>query len=128
MWPFATDEKGYGRCRTERLEHSAHRLAWLLEYGSTVGLVMHTCDVPACVNPGHLRAGTPARNSADMKAKRRSPLGARNGQAKLTESDVRAIRTDTRPKRDVAATYGISVTSLNRILRRAHQGGWAWVA
>ena len=34
-------------------------------------IVMHTCDMPACVNPAHLRVGTQLNNVRDSIAKGR---------------------------------------------------------
>ncbi len=52
---------------------SAHRFSYELHVGPVpAGLVvMHSCDVPACVNPDHLRAGTQKQNVHDAIAKGR---------------------------------------------------------
>jgi hypothetical protein len=51
----------------------AHRAMYEFKTGPIpVGkVVMHTCDVPLCVNPAHLRLGTQADNLIDMRAKGR---------------------------------------------------------
>jgi hypothetical protein len=78
-WPWrgATSRDGYGvvrlgRGRRRRLVY-AHRLAYALAFGSPGRLqILHTCDVPACCNPMHLRAGTQRDNVHDMIAKGRA--------------------------------------------------------
>jgi DNA invertase Pin-like site-specific DNA recombinase len=51
--------------------------------------------------------------------------GETNGQAKLTEDQVRAIRADTRTQAAIAKDYGIAFQQISRIKNRTR---WAHVA
>lgn len=73
-WQSSCSSGGYGAFRSGRSMKGAHIVAWELANGASAdGLsVMHTCDNPACVNPGHLVVGTPQDNTRDMMAKGRA--------------------------------------------------------
>ncbi|MBK7822847.1 MAG: HNH endonuclease [Tessaracoccus sp.] len=91
-------------------------------------VVRHKCDNPPCVNPAHLEVGTVADNARDMADRRRSTIGGRNPQAKLTEDDLRGIRGRLalgESQVSVALVYGVSKTTINDIARGRT---WARVA
>lgn len=122
LWTADRDRKGYGRIRWRGKTILAHRAAYET-WGGMIpsGLhVCHRCDVPACINVGHLFLGTNADNTADKVAKGRvgDRKGTANGRAKLTGADVLAIRADKRMHRIIAAEYGVDRVSVSMIKRR----------
>lgn len=97
LWTGFLNHDGYGRVGPQRGVHTgmrAHRMAWMLANGEVPkGMyVMHTCDVPACVRPDHLRIGTQKDNMADCLAKGRYVTGERTYNAKLNAEKVREMR------------------------------------
>jgi hypothetical protein len=113
-------ENGYGLISVNGSKRGAHRVSYELHHGPIVNgqFVLHRCDTPCCVNPDHLFSGTQAVNAADKIAKGRDPRGEKNGQAKLTEDDVKAIRKDARTLAAIACDYGISETCVSEVKRR----------
>jgi len=79
---------GYGHFRYKGKTLKAHRFAWEAIYGPIPpGIhILHKCDNPGCVNPGHLFAGNAKDNACDAVSKGRAA-----GQ-KLPVSDARKIR------------------------------------
>jgi hypothetical protein len=73
LWNGSTNAKGYGSFAVNRKTTLAHRYSYVLHKGEIPeGLIIcHTCDVPACVNPEHLWAGTYSDNAIDMVSKNR---------------------------------------------------------
>ncbi len=131
LWKGATNEKGYGIGWDGRRTQKAHRLSYFLTYGYMPELcVLHSCDVPACVNPAHLFLGTRADNNRDMHAKGRHvpggtytagnyKKGTDHHATKLTEEEVRQLRRD-RASGDysysqLAKRYGLSIGNTYRI-------------
>ena len=55
-------------------------------------VVRHKCDNKRCINPNHLEIGTLADNVRDRVERGRSAVGSRNGRAKLTEDQAKAIK------------------------------------
>lgn len=113
-WPWigTSDSKGYGRFPLNGNSTMAHRSAFRLGYGIEPGdkFVCHSCDNPICCNPFHLWLGTPRDNTADMirKGRQRHPLGSDVHSARLTEDNVRYIRSSKRTLEDLAAEFGVT--------------------
>lgn len=107
----------------------AHRLAWALSHGPIPGgqHVLHSCDVPRCVNPEHLFLGTQKSNMEDAARKGRLHA-ARPGKQKLTSTQVADIRTAAaRGERqiDLARAFGVSESCISQIvkgIRRQYDG------
>lgn len=123
-WSASRGPRGYGnfgnRYTKSRL---AHRFSWFLHHGEELPshiFVCHACDNPACVNPAHLWRGTHSDNMADMDAKGRRVISRGEGiaGAKLTESDVHAIRQDPRFHRMIAEDFGVSRAVIGEIKRK----------
>ena len=133
LWTAATNENGYGVMRPEGKRSGptikAHRVAVALDGRDPAGVcVLHRCDNPPCVNPAHLMLGTMADNTQDMVLKHRGLIGECNGNAKLTEQDVLAIRRRRHAgeqRKVLAAEFGVSGATVTRV---ANGEGWRHVA
>lgn len=81
---------------------------------------LHSCDNPNCVNPSHLRWGNAKDNADDREARGRSvkPRGEAHGRAKLTENDVRFIRSCGLSLHEMKLRFGVSI----RVLSLARAG------
>jgi hypothetical protein len=108
-----------------RFFFGASRLAFYIATGVDPGEkeVCHTCDNPLCVNPQHLWLGTQPDNVADMVARKRHrpPMTGPGEDApnhKLSESDVRRIRTLHGRQRDIARQYGVSQGTIHFLKTR----------
>lgn len=121
-WIGSVNTSGYGRIQIDGQRVLAHRAAYIVFKGEIPeGMkVLHRCDNPRCTNPEHLFLGTQLENIADMMQKNRQydRTGSKHGKAKLTESDVLAIRADTRSHKEIANDYGIVVGYVGNIKRR----------
>ncbi|KKN92327.1 hypothetical protein LCGC14_0208180 [marine sediment metagenome] len=120
-WQAYYNPNGYGTFWLKDRKHQAHRVSYAMSYDIPEGLcVLHTCDNPPCVRPSHLFLGTQADNMTDMvnKGRRRPARGIRSGRAKLTETQVKAIRCDPRSQRVMAKDYRVSHGVIGRIKQR----------
>lgn len=121
IWDGPVNERGYGFIRGDRKTILTHRAAWLVYYGSLPKqLVLHNCDVRACINVFHLRQGTPQDNADDkMKRNRyRMPThykGSENGNAILTEELVVKIKASLKEGKRVSEVSRIFDQPFTRI-------------
>jgi hypothetical protein len=114
VWAGYARPEGYGEVDFNGERHLSNRAAWMAYKNEDPGelCVCHKCDNPRCINPEHLFLGTRAENSADRDRKGRQARGERNGPAKLTEEQVRAIRADERGCRKLAKAYGVHMGTI----------------
>lgn len=122
LWDGNWTCKGYGKFGYKGGNNLAHRASYEIHVKEIPeGLwILHSCDVPCCVNPEHLFLGTQQDNVDDMerKGRGRHPRGEAHGRAKLTENQVRDIRTDVRSQRFLAELYGVSPLIISLTRRR----------
>jgi HNH endonuclease len=129
MGATKTHKHPYGWLSYKRKNYNAHRLFYMLHHGIELTnpkiVVCHTCDVPQCVNPEHLFAGTQKQNINDMWKKDRQArrLLKPPSRAKLTPQQVFEIRDKCAfgaSDDDLAKEYGMNRATIRdiRIFRR----------
>ena len=123
IWKGPSLDTGYGQLHHNGKLYLSHRVSYELHNGPiSEGMdVCHKCDNRLCVNPYHLFAGTPNDNIQDMVKKGRQAKGERNGSAKLSEDDVRAIRdlfTNGTSRKQIAKQYQVDISNIYYITTR----------
>jgi HNH endonuclease len=138
-WTGAPDQDGYGifwdgTYRENGAGHYVRVTRWTFE--QFVGpipdrqQVLHHCDNPPCVNPVHLFTGTVKTNHEDreVKGRGRRMHGATHVESKLTDDQVREIRTRYAAggisQRALSLEFGVSNQLISGIIRRAK---WAHI-
>jgi predicted XRE-type DNA-binding protein len=130
LWTGYIRENGYGIVGIKGKEYKAHRVSYSIEHGRIDNdrLVLHRCDVRACVNPAHLFLGTPKDNSQDAVRKGRNTklYGEQNGKAKLTRAVVLSIRRlckrDGVYQKTVAKQFGVSEATVSYVVNGGRWG------
>lgn len=118
-WQGALFRDGYGQFRVGNGSLkmiSAHR--WVCDPIPEGMLVLHRCDNRKCVNREHLYFGTHKENMKDMVDKGRQNKGANCHTAKLTDVQVKEIRSDCRPSKIIAKDYSVSKNLVGLIKRK----------
>lgn len=122
IWTKYIDPAGYGRIRINGKAERSHRLAYRLFVDpSATGPVhiLHSCDNPRCVNPDHLRLGTPADNAFDRETR------GRGKTRKLTTDQVQFVRASEKTSLQLARELGVHRSTIERIRRGSK---WKWLA
>lgn len=122
IWTGSLDAAGYGKIDIGRRSTKAHRVvyaAFVRDPGAAI--LMHQCDTPACVNPGHMTTGTCADNCRDRHAKGRDAIGARHGRSRITAEVASEILRKKRAGvagRAIAAELGVTECLVSNVWRR----------
>lgn len=125
LWTAARHDTGYGQIGIGGFRSKprrAHRVSWEMKHGPIPKglLVLHKCDIRACVRPSHLFLGTHKSNTQDAMKKGRLAVGVRHGRAKIGEFAVRAIRTSKSKDRVLARRYRVSERQIRDIKARRY--------
>lgn len=121
LWKGGRASMGrYGCLKVDGKTVSAHRYSYQIHVGEIPEgmFICHHCDVPLCVNPEHLFAGTAKQNYDDMIQKGRGPdpfiikdeTGEKNANAKLSDEEIleiRRLRASGSSYRHLKARFGI---------------------
>lgn len=126
VWPFATNESGYGTMGHDGRTGLVHRISYGLFVGPLVGdeCALHSCDNPPCFNPHHLFKGTRLDNNQDRKRKGRGTKGLSVHFCKLTPEQVSDIRSRWIPHvnaGDLAREFGVTTVTIRIIAIGASQ-------
>lgn len=128
LWMAHLQNNGYGQFWDGDLVVLAHRASYSMFVGPIGDLdVLHKCDVPCCVNPGHLFLGTHKENMEDMAKKGRSSRtwkvrGSDATPSRLSADQVLEIRrlyaTGAYSQRSLARQFGVSQPAIKCITKR----------
>lgn len=126
IWKGNCDSCGYAKivvrdAETDALlSRKASRVAYELFNGPIPdGMqVLHNCDNPKCIWPGHLRLGTQSENIKEAFDKgRKTQLGEENSCHKLTEREVKEIKSSGLSVAELASKYEVAKTTIYMILQ-----------
>lgn len=119
LWDGFINGRGYGQMRVNGVMTGVHRYSFFLHHGYwPEPFCLHSCDVPNCVNPAHLRAGTHRDNMDDKQSRKRIARGSRIGTARLTEADVKQIKqqlVEGASLSHLGTVYGVAKTTISAI-------------
>jgi hypothetical protein len=127
-WPWTASTFGgrYGQFYvtevTTKRNLLAHRVAWELASGQPVpdGMhVMHTCDVPRCCNPAHLKLGTHTDNMRDASSKGRlhAPRPKRHKVTDAQVEEIRALVAAGTLSSALAARFNVTESWISLVVR-----------
>ncbi len=111
--------RNYGYLIINYRKVNAHRFSWEIYFGEIFGglCVLHKCDNPLCVNPNHLFLGTIQDNIKDRDNKNRQARGENNGNATLSQAEVKQIRYLARrfSQKEIAKIFDVRPACISKI-------------
>ncbi|MFN3836783.1 MAG: hypothetical protein ACK4MI_03625 [Brevundimonas sp.] len=131
-WPYSRYHTGYGQFTiSEGVNGTASRVMCELAHGAPPTLsheAAHSCGNghEGCVNPRHLRWATQSQNAADKVRHGTDARGEKQWMSKLTEADVRRIRSLNGKKSQAALAreYDVHPTTISDVMTGRR---WGWL-
>jgi len=130
-WPFSVSKHGRGKVCVEKRNISAPRYMCMLVHGlppTPRHQAAHSCGNGhiGCMNPRHLSWKTSKENEADKIEHGTIRRGTSINTSKLTEADVREIRSIIGVVKgvDIAKKWGITPSMVSSIKNRI---SWSWL-
>lgn len=116
IWTGSLASSGYGTFFDGNIVVRAHRFSFEAFKRTLLPgeKACHRCDMPCCVNPEHLWAGTQKQNIRDMLVKGRHPGGPNK---KLTADVVRLGRQQGLSPTVFSERFGVSIATAHSALR-----------
>lgn len=109
---------GYGVFRCKGMMY-AHRVAFYMHHGRKPSMyVLHSCDNTKCVNPNHLREGTPQENVIDRDTRHRNAKDTGRSGKRLSQTEVDEIRSllaKGMVQHRIATLFDVNVATVNAI-------------
>lgn len=127
-WEIPGPPNHYATMRVDGRNVGVHRASFAAFVGPIPpgAMILHDCDRRRCVRPGCLHPGDAKMNAREAAARGLLARGSRNGRARLSEADVRAVR-EAAPGTTMtalAARYGVTRSAISLVVRGLT---WAWL-
>jgi hypothetical protein len=126
LWGGYVNKDGYARYQIVRggcLE-MVHRYVCEQVFGPAPfekAEVLHSCDVPSCINSRHLRWGSHQENMQEAVNRKRMRQGDAHSSTKIRKSDypdIFMLREGGMLNREIASKYGVDASVISRIISR----------